>query len=73
MIDFIQTGGDPDKKVTFHLFFYQRVFLRAAMRYKYVYGTFPRAWSKSFLAVMILMLRATLYPGAKLFSTAGGK
>lgn len=73
MIDFMQTGGDPDKKVTFHLFFYQRVFLRAAMRYKYVYGTFPRAWSKSFLAVMILMLRATLYPGAKLFSTAGGK
>lgn len=73
MIDFMQTGGDPDKKVTFRLFFYQRVFLRAAMRYKYVYGTFPRAWSKSFLAVMILMLRATLYPGAKLFSTAGGK
>ena len=41
MIDFMQTGGDPDKKITFHLFFYQRVFLRAAMRYKYVYGTFP--------------------------------
>ena len=29
--------------------------------------------SKSFLAVLILMIRAILYPGARLFSTAGGK
>jgi hypothetical protein len=43
------------------------------MRYKYVYSVFPRAYSKSFLAVLILMIRAILYPGAKLFSTAGGK
>lgn len=27
----------------FHLFFYQRVFLRAAMRHRYTYATFPRA------------------------------
>jgi hypothetical protein len=69
----MQTGGDPDKKLTFNLFFYQRVFLRAAMRNKYVYAVFPRAYSKSFLSVMILMIRAILYPGADLFSTAGGK
>ena len=45
MIDFMQTGGDPEKEkeLTFHLFFYQRVFLRVAMRYKYVYAVFPRA------------------------------
>ena len=72
-VDFMQTGGDATKKVTFHLFFYQRVFLRVAMRYKYVYAVYPRAYSKSFLSVLILMIRAILYPRAKLFSTAGGK
>lgn len=72
-VDFMQTGGDPEKPLTFKLFFYQRVFLRVAMRFKYVYAVFPRAYSKSFLAVMTLMIRAILYPGADLFSTAGGK
>lgn len=72
-VDFMQRGCDDEKKLTFHLYFYQRVFLRAAMRYRYVYAVFPRAYSKSFLAVLILMIRAILYPGAKLFSTAGGK
>ena len=74
-IDFMQTGGDPEKEkdLTFRLFFYQRVFLRAAMRFKYVYAVYPRAYSKSFLSVLILMIRAILYPRAKLFSTAGGK
>lgn len=44
-VDFMQTGGDPEKEkdLTFRLFFYQRVFLRAAMRFKYVYAVFPRA------------------------------
>lgn len=32
-----------------------------------------RAWSKSFMSVMALMLKAILYPGAKLFTVAGGK
>lgn len=72
-VDFMQTGGDPNKKLTFKLFFYQRVFLRVAIRYKYVYAVYPRAYSKSFLSVMILMIRAILYPGAHLFTTAGGK
>ena len=72
-VDFMQTGGKPDVKLTFNLFFYQRVFLRVAMRYKYVYCVFPRAYSKSFLSVLTLMIRAILYPGAHLFSTAGGK
>ena len=72
-VDFMQTGGDPNKELTFNLFFYQRVFLRAAMRFKYVYAVYPRAYSKSFLSVLILMIRAILYPRARLFSTAGGK
>lgn len=64
--------ANPPKE-TLNLFFYQRVFLRAAMRYKYVYAVFPRAYSKSFLAVLILMTRAVLYAGSKLFVTSGGK
>ena len=42
-VDFMSTGGDPEKKVTFKLLFYQRVFLRVSMRYRYVYSVFPRA------------------------------
>ena len=72
-VDFMQTGGDPEKKLTFRLFFYQRVFLRVGMRYKYVYAVYPRAYSKSFLAVFIQMIRCILYPGAHIFSAAGGK
>lgn len=71
-VDFM-CGGDKAPKDSLHLFFYQRVFLRAAMRYKYTYAVFPRAYSKSFLAVLILMIRCILYPGAKLFVTSGGK
>lgn len=63
-------GSNPEN---FHLFFYQRVFLRAVMRHRYAYATFPRAYSKSFLSVLALMLRCILYPGAHLFVTTGGK
>lgn len=72
-VDFMSTGGDPEAKPTFKLLFYQRVFLRVSMRYKYVYAVFPRAYSKSFLSVLILLIRGILYPGAWLFCTAGGK
>jgi hypothetical protein len=34
---------------------------------------FPRAYSKSFLSVLVLMIRCILYPRAKLFVTSGGK
>ena len=73
-IDFLQTGAEgeiPENGLKFY--FYQRVFLRAAMRYKYVYMVFPRAYSKSFLSVMVLMCRCILYPRSKLFVTSGGK
>ena len=58
---------------TFALFFYQRIFLRAAIRHKYCYATFTRAFSKSFLSILILLIRCILYPGAKLFICSGGK
>ena len=57
----------------FALFFYQRVFLRAVMRYRYVYATFTRAFSKSFLCVGANLLRCIFFPGAKIFIAAGGK
>jgi len=57
----------------FHFYFYQRIFLRVVMRHRYVYATFPRAYSKSFLSMLALMLRAILYPNSHLFVTTGGK
>ena len=57
----------------FQFYFYQRVFLRSVMRHRRVYAVFPRAYSKSFLTMMALMIRAILYPGAALFVTTGGK
>ena len=61
----------PDS--TFQFYFYQRVFIRIVMRHRYVYATFPRAYSKSFLSMMVLMLRCILYPNSHLFVTTGGK
>ena len=67
-IDFIK-GQDS----TFEFLFYQRIFLRIVMRHRYVYATFPRAYSKSFLSMMALMVRCILYPNSHLFVTTGGK
>ena len=61
----------PDS--TFNFYFYQRIFLRVVMRHRYTYATFPRAYSKSFLSMMVLMLRCVLYPNSQLFVTTGGK
>lgn len=62
---------NPDN--TFHLLGVQRMYLRISMRYKTVYAVFSRGFSKSFLAVMCLMLKAILYPGSKLATVADGK
>ena len=43
------------------------------MRHKFVYATFPRAYSKSFLSMMVLMLRCILYPNTQAAVTTGGK
>jgi len=43
------------------------------MRHRHAYAVFPRAYSKSFLSVLALMLRCILYPGSHLFVTSGGK
>ena len=67
-IDFIK-----GPQSTFNFFFYQRVFLRCVMRHRYTYATFPRAYSKSFLSMMALMIKCVLFPGSHEFVTTGGK
>ncbi len=68
---FVDDIKGPD--CTFKFRYTQRIFLRAIMRHRYVYCTFTRGFSKSFLAIMALMLRAILFPGSQLFVTTGGK
>jgi len=67
-VDFLK---GPDS--TFNLFFYQRIFLRIIMRVRYTFAVFPRAYSKSFLSMLGLMIKCILYPGAHLFISTGGK
>ena len=68
---FVDDIKGPDCPFKFR--YTQRIFLRAIMRHRYVYCTFTRGFSKSFLAIMALMLRAILFPGSQLFVTTGGK
>jgi len=68
---FVDDMKGPDSIFQFR--FSQRIFLRSVMRHRYVYGVYPRGYSKSFLSMMALFLRAILFPGSKLFITTGGK
>lgn len=71
--EYAEGEENPYNPKNFHFYFYQRIFLRIVIRHRYVYATFPRAYSKSFLSMLVLMLRAILYPGSHLFVTTGGK
>lgn len=57
----------------FSLFFYQRIVLRALMRFKDVYIVACRAFSKSFITILGLMLQCIFLPGTKRFICAPGK
>ena len=67
-IDFI-----TPETTNMRLFFYQRITLRAVMRYKDVYITAPRAFSKTFITILGLMLQCIFMPGTKRFICAPGK
>lgn len=69
-LEFLCKNENPEN---FSLYPYQRVFLRAAMRHKYLYATYPRAYSKSFLSVLALILKCILYPNSHYFVSSGGK
>lgn len=43
-VDFLQTGSDPERPKALKFYFYQRVFLRIAVRYRQVYAVFPRGY-----------------------------
>ena len=58
---------------SFTLFFYQRITLRALMRFKDVYGTAPRAFSKSFITILGMILQCIFIPGTKRFICAPNK
>ena len=58
---------------TFTLFFYQRIVLRALMRFKEVYVVACRAFSKSFITILALFLQCSFIPGTKRFICAPNK
>lgn len=51
----------------FRLYFYQRIVLRAFARYRYVFATFTRAFSKSFLAMLSRFHQCSFLPATKTF------
>ena len=61
-LDAIQSSEDKN----FHLMFYQRIALRACMRYRYHSWTATRATSKSFVAYLSSVLKAVFLPNSKL-------
>lgn len=57
----------------FNLFFYQRIILRALMRYVDVFITAPRAAAKSFTTILALILQCVFFPGTTRFIAAPGQ
>lgn len=52
------------------LFFYQRILLRALMRFKEIYWVACRATSKTFISILALFLQCVFMPGTKRFIVA---
>lgn len=69
---FLDTIQKIDDKY-FQLYFYQRIALRASMRYRYHYLTATRATSKSFIAFLSAVLRSVFLPGAETIIVADVK
>lgn len=67
-LDLIKPEGS-----SFTLFFYQRIVLRAIMRFKEVYVVACRAFSKSFLTIIAMYLQCIFIPGTKRFICAPAK
>ena len=49
----------------FTLFYYQRIFLRSCMRFKFHHCTASRAYSKSFLSILAGIIRCILLPNSQ--------
>jgi len=61
------------KDSEFKLFFYQRIVLRAVMRFREVNVTACRAFSKSFISILGIFLQCIFMPGTKRFICAPAK
>lgn len=61
------------REENFRLFFYQRIFLRASIRYRYVFTIAPRAFSKSFISILAGYLKCMFLPGENFSIVAPGK
>ena len=70
---FVDYVASLNPRNSFRLHFTQRVLLRLFFRYKNVFATFSRGFSKSFIAVLALILKCVLYPGARIATVADGK
>lgn len=55
------------------LFFYQRIFIRACMRFKELYVVACRAFSKSFISILAMFLQCVFIPGTRRFICAPNK
>lgn len=62
-LDAVQSTEDAKH---FHLLPFQRIMLRASMRYRYHYLTATRATSKSFTAYLCALVRAILLPNSSI-------
>lgn len=62
------TPTDSNIKLTF----YQRMFFRACMRYKYVYVVAPRGAAKTYTTIFALILKCIFEPNSKVFICAPG-
>ena len=63
---FLDTIQDAEDAKVFHLLPYQRIALRASMRYRYHFWTATRATSKSFTAYLCALVRAVLLPNSSI-------
>lgn len=69
-LDAIQDSTDAKN---FHLMPFQRIALRASMRYRYHFWTATRATSKSFTAYLSALVRAVLLPNSTLMIVSDTK
>ena len=70
---FLDQIQDAEDAKNFHLLPFQRIALRASMRYRYHFWTATRATSKSFTAYLAAIVRAVLLPRSVLMIASDTK
>ena len=70
---FLDAIQDSKDAINFHLKPFQRISLRASMRYRYHFWTATRATSKSFTAYLSALVRAVLLPNSTLMIVSDTK